>query len=361
MYGSVDAAIAYTDNQRGHAQTYIRSGNKDPSRIGFRGNENLGNGTQLIFTLEAGLNLDDGSAGQNGSFFNRQSFVGLSSATYGTLTTGRQYSPYWQLLSPLGPVPALTGALGAHPGDIDGFDVTVRHNNSIKYASPEWRGVSIGIMAALGEHARNQGAGKAVSAAVKYDVDHWRFGLGYQKLNNGLQQAAWDPTASSSFPNSPMNTGYLSAKAVKYTAAATQYQRGALSVGGTFSNVQYVPNAASRFAETAGFTTGAVVATWQTTTPWLLAVGLSNTAERRANHIVDSARYRQLSFQETYWLSKRTAIYVLQAVQHARGKTLATDGLTAVGAVAVIGDANTATPSSDRRQKGLMIGLRHAF
>lgn len=361
VYGIVDAGIAYTSNQKGNGNTYVRSGTKDGSRLGFKGTEDLGGGTRLLFQLEAGFNLDDGTASQAGSLFNRAAFIGLSDKRLGTLTAGRQYAPYFSFLNPLGPVPVLTGATGAHPGDIDGLDITIRNNNSVKYVSPDWHGASFGVLAASGEKAGHQGSGGAFSAAAKYDAGPWRYALGYQVLKNGPQQATWDPTAASSFSKSPINAGYLSARDVQYLTAATFYQRGALGLGGSLSNVQYRPNASSRFADTAIFNTGAVLASWKTSTPWQLGAGFTYTRATRANGIRDAANYRQLSLQQSYWLTKRTAIYIVEATQRARGKTLAADGMTQINAVAVVGDSQVATPSSNGKQNVFMVGLRHAF
>ena len=361
IYGIADVALAYSNNQLGGSKVYVRSGNKDASRIGFRGVEDLGGGNSALFTLEAGYNIDDGTAQQAGSLFNRQSFVGLSNKNLGTVTAGRQYSPYYSFLSPIGPVPAVTGALGAHPGDIDGFDVTIRNNNSIKYVTPEWHGASVGVMAGAGEQADHDGSGGELSVAAKYDVQKWHMALGYQLLKNGPAQATWDSTSSGSFSKSPINAGYLSAKEVQYLAAAAKYQDGSLGLGGSFSNVQYRPNATSRFDGIATFNTGAVLATWQTGTPWLLGASLSYTRENASNGISDSANYRQLALQQAYWFTKRTALYFLETTQKARGKTLGANGVSVINAVASVGDSNTATPSSNGNQNVFMVGLRHAF
>lgn len=361
IYGMVDAGVAYSSNQKGNSNTYLRSGSKDGARLGFKGTEDLGGGLKALFQLEAGFNLDDGTAGQAGSLFNRAAFVGLSDKRLGTLTAGRQYAPYFTFLNPLGPVPVVTGATGAHSGDIDGFDITVRNNNSIKYMSPEWRGAAFGLMVASGEKAGHQGSGSAMSAALKYDVANWRYALGYQVLKNGPLQATWDPSSSSSFSKSPINAGYLSAREVQYLTAAAQYQMGALSLGGTLSNVQYRPNASSRFADTAIFNTAGLLANWKTGTPWQLGAGYAYTRATSANGISERANYRQLSLMQSYWLSKRTVIYLLEANQKARGKTLAADGMTQVNAVAVVGDSQVGTPSSNGSQNVFTVGLRHSF
>ena len=360
IYGVVDAALVYANDQNGHSNTYMRSGNQASSRLGFRGVEDLGGGNQVLYVLEAGLNLDDGSASQAGSIFNRQAYVGLSNAHLGTLTVGRQYTPYYLFVGPIGQVGVVTGATGAHPGDIDGLDVTVRSNNAVSYASPNWHGVQVGLMAAAGEQARHQSNGDTFSAAAKYDVGSWNFALGYQSLKNGPNGATWDPTASSSFSKSPVNAGYLSAASVRYVAAAAHYTAGSLGLGAVATNVQYRPDAGSRFVDTATFNTAGTYASWQTATPWLLSAGVSYTRENAANGIADTANYRQLSLEQVYALSRRTVIYLVQARQVARGRTLGADALP-VMAVAVVGDSQTATPSSTGRQNVFMAGLRHTF
>jgi predicted porin len=74
------------------------SGNSASSRIGFTGSEDLGNGNKAIFTAEFGVNpakknFSGSTNGYNDSTFdNRQSFVGISSNSLGTIKFGRQYT-----------------------------------------------------------------------------------------------------------------------------------------------------------------------------------------------------------------------------------------------------------------------------
>lgn len=119
IYGTADAAIIYSSSQRGHANTYMNSGNLNASKLGFSGSEDLGGGSKAIFTLEQGFNIDSGAQSDPSKAFNRQSFIGLSNGSYGTFTLGRQYTPYWRYVGGLGPTGVLTGATGAHPGDLD--------------------------------------------------------------------------------------------------------------------------------------------------------------------------------------------------------------------------------------------------
>ena len=361
MYGVVDAAMTYSSNQNGASNVYMRSGNQQSSRLGFRGTEDLGNGSQVVYVLEAGFNLDDGTSSQSGSLFNRQAYVGLSDEKAGTLTVGRQYTTYYMFVGPVGQVGAVTGATGAHPGDYDGLDVTVRSNNAVSYVSPTWSGLQFGASVAAGEQAGHTGSGGTLSGAMRYVDDRLKVSLGYQLLKNGPTQTVWDPTASTSFGKSAVNNGYLSSESIQYVALAARYQLNAFTLGGVLSGVQYHPNAQSLFRDTATLNTVNPFLLYQTSTPWLLSASYSYTKASSANGITNTANYRQLSLEQIYRLSKRTVLYLTEADQKARGQTLGANGTSVVNAVAVVGDSQTGTPSSTPNQHVFMAGISHVF
>jgi predicted porin len=64
------------------------------SRLGFRGEEDLGGGLKAGFWLEAPISADTG-AGNTTKFFNRRSTVSLSSATLGEVRLGRDNQTIW--------------------------------------------------------------------------------------------------------------------------------------------------------------------------------------------------------------------------------------------------------------------------
>jgi predicted porin len=297
------------------------------------------------------------------TLFNRQAYVGLNSTAYGSLTAGRQYTPYYLFVGPVGPTSALTGATGAHPGDIDGLDTTIRLNNSLTYTSPAFGGVQVSAQYGFGETAGSTSTGNAYSAALKYDVNALRFGVGYLTMRNGANLGAgWAASASGSFPTSAVNRGYLSAASAQLIAAGARYRIGLLELGVNGSNVQYEPEAGSLFSQTATFNTGSVLATYQLTPVVFVSGGYSYTREKEANGVPDPAKYHQLAFEQTYSLSKRTTLYLLESYQYAKGRTLGSNGAaTQVNAVAVVGDSQNGTPSSDRHQTVVMAGIRHNF
>ncbi|CAN5515572.1 porin [soil metagenome] len=92
IYGNVDIGVL-TQNHvpASGSSTTVANGGISPSIWGFRGSEDLGNGLKATFNLEGHFYADTGASDPR--LFRRQSNVGLSSATLGTLTLGNQYSP----------------------------------------------------------------------------------------------------------------------------------------------------------------------------------------------------------------------------------------------------------------------------
>ncbi|WP_162069442.1 porin [Burkholderia sp. THE68] len=359
LYGVVDNAFAYVSDQRGHSNIYMSQGNLQASKFGLVGNEDLGDGTKAIFRLESGFNSLTGAQSSAGTIFNRQAYMGLSNDRYGTLTLGRQYTPYFSMVGALGPTGVLTGATGAHPGDVDALDTTLRFNNAVTYASPVIAGLAFSAQYGLGGVPGSIASGSNFSAALRYDYTPVSIAAGYVKLKD----IATSPALGSYAINSPVNNGYASAQSAQLIAAAARYAYHDLMVGLNYSNVQYAPGSHSLFADEAVFNSYGVVATYRFTPAVNVAAGYSYTRASKANGIADPAQYHQVSFEETYSVSARTTFYALQAYQHARGKSLvaAGGGLTIANAVAVVGDSQNASPSSGPSQFVAMVGLRHAF
>jgi predicted porin len=88
VYGIIDQAVRSTNPAVGKSTTSVVSGSFATSRIGVKGEEDLGGGIKASFTLEGGLNATNGSVGSGSNFFSRESSVSLSTPA-GTLTMGR--------------------------------------------------------------------------------------------------------------------------------------------------------------------------------------------------------------------------------------------------------------------------------
>jgi len=154
LYGTLDAGLVYTNNQRGHNNFQQASGSVSNTYFGLKGSEDLGAGLHAIFTLESGFNLNNGQFTQNNNLFNRQAFVGLQSNQYGTVTLGRQYDSTVDFLAPLSAAGGGYGNnLAAHPFDNDNLDNSFSVQNSVKYTSPNFGGLKFGGMYAFSNTA----------------------------------------------------------------------------------------------------------------------------------------------------------------------------------------------------------------
>ena len=373
LYGVVDTGIGYLSSSApavgatsgGHSAVKMINGIWAGSRFGLKGSEDLGGGTAAIFTLEEGFNSATGAQSTSGLAFNRQAFVGLSNAAYGTFTAGRQYTAYYTLLSPYSPTTWLTGAYGAHPGDLDSLDTTYRVNNSLVYQSPSFRGLKVAGSYSVGGVAGSLDAGSTWSAAVQYLNGPFGIAAGFQRINNAANGGgAWSANSTTNpLPVSSINAGYQAAQAQQRIAVTGGYAFSKQwDVSFSYSNVQYIPGTQSGagFTSEAVFNTAGAVLHFKPVPTLDLAAGYSYTRASEANGITSAASYNQFNLSQYYSLSKRTALYALEAYQRANGQTLAAGG-SIINATASVGDGQNGTPSSSRSQVGVGVGIITKF
>jgi predicted porin len=368
LYGIVDNGFAYVNNvapstgatSGGKSLVKMNDGVWAGSRFGFKGTEDLGGGTKAIFTLEEGFKPSNGAESTPGLMFHRQAWVGLTNDAFGTVTMGRQYTPYYTLLSPWSPTTWLTGAFGAHPGDIDSLDTNYRTNNQVIYTSPNLYGFTFSGGYAFGGTPGSVAANSVWSVAAQYKNGPFGIGVGYQNIKNA-NGAAWTSAASNNGAEeavSAINNGYKTAVAQRRLGVTAGYQfTPAWDVSASYTNVVYVPGAGSTFTNEAVFNTFGAVLHWKATAALDLAAGYSYTAASEANGITSAAKYHQFNLSQYYALSKRTGFYVIEAYQHATGKTR--NGAAIINATAQIGDGISAAASQN--QVAIGAGIIHRF
>jgi len=358
-YGVLDVGRAYVNNQHGHPRNYATQDSLTANRLGVHGSVDVTGDTQAVFRFETGFNAFTQEFGRPGYLLNRQAFIGASNKRYGALTLGRQYTPYFHHVGLLGPIHVLTAATGAHPGDVDAMDATLRLNNSLTYTMPKLGAWQAGVQYGMEGYTGHPSRGSAVSAAVRYERGPFSWAAGYV----GLHHVPISKAIATFANNAPINSGYRSADGVRILGTAARYASGKRMVSVDYSNVQYRPDAQSLFRQTAVFNTVGLVSTYQLTPSVMLAGGYSYTTETARNGISDPARYHQFSLAQLYTLSKHVAFYAIQGYQSAGGKTLGlVDGASSiVDAVASVGDAQNTTPSSTGYQFVGMVGVRLSF
>ncbi|MDN7179962.1 porin [Caballeronia sp. SEWSISQ10-4 2] len=375
LYGIVDAGIGYQSsstslgsNAGGRSVVKMAQGIWAGSRFGFKGSEDLGGGTRAIFQLEEGYNSATGAESTSGLMFNRAAFVGLANQQYGSLTMGRQYAPYYTLLAPYSPTTWLTGAYGAHPGDLDSMDTIYRINNSILYTSPNFAGFTFSGMYALGGVAGSTGAGQSWSVAANYIHGPIGLAVGFERLNNATSGGgAWGANSTANSNGEPgvsgITNGFQTAQAQQRFAVTGGYTfNSQWDISASYSNVQYVAGAGSKFFSTQIWNTGGIVLHYKPLTALDLAAGYSYTRATSANGITSAASYQQFTVSQYYSLSKRTGLYLVEAYQRAGGQTLGTNGAgNIINATADIGDGQNSAPSSSRSQVAGAVGIVHRF
>ncbi|WP_429299024.1 porin [Paraburkholderia sp. GAS199] len=374
LFGIIDGGLSYQNSQttlgsttNGHSAVRATSGVWIGSRLGFRGTEDLGAGNKAVFWLETGFTGFNGALSLGG-IFGRQAYVGLSNDHYGTVTAGRQYTPYYLLLFPYAQIKYLTGGVGAHPGDIDGFDTTYRVNNALVYTSPNISGLTFSALYGVGGVAGAFNRGSAWSGAVQYANGPVGIAAGVFRMNNATPGGGvWgaDSTVNSAgLPGiSAVNNGFQTAAAQQRIAVTAGYEiTPTVGINGSYSNVQYIAGTGSSFATTEIFNVFGGLVHWQVTPSLMLATGYNYTKASNANGITDGARYHEVTVSESYALSKRTLVYALQGYTRALGKTLGTAGIGhVIEATATVGDGFNATPSSTGRMFVVAVGLVNRF
>lgn len=95
--GYAEGGVLFESGGAAGSVRKLGSGISGPTRLIFRGQEDLGGGLAAFFHLESGVLFDTGGSLQP-NFFGRQSFVGLSGG-FGTLRLGLDYTPIFITLN----------------------------------------------------------------------------------------------------------------------------------------------------------------------------------------------------------------------------------------------------------------------
>ncbi|HTJ91907.1 MAG TPA: porin [Pararobbsia sp.] len=185
LYGLLDTGIVYTNNQLGHSNFQMLSGETQNTVFGLKGDEDLGAGLHAIFKLEQGFFVQNGAEAFSGDIFGSQAWVGLQSEKYGSVTLGRQFDVMNDLVGPISAeFNTWGGSIAAHPFENDNLAAdSVVINNSVKYASPTIAGFTFETMYSFSNQtafANNRSYGFAAS----YATGPFNFAAGYLQFNN---------------------------------------------------------------------------------------------------------------------------------------------------------------------------------
>jgi predicted porin len=367
LYGILDEGLTFVNNvggPTGGKRYALDSTNGiNGSRWGLTGKEDLGGGLRAIFTLEAGININNGQSGQGNTFFGRQAFVGLSHDKYGSVMFGRQYDMVLYFLQPVTSQGSQAGsALFLHPGDIDNTGNSVRVNNAVRYMSSNYGGLTFGGEYSVGGQAGNVTGNSGYSFGANYTRGPLLLGAAYAYFKNPTSATAGsgfftDNANGTNFLANSLNRGYVSASAWQVVGAGAGYTIGPVTVTGAWSNIQYAGLSAALGGSMARFNNYDVSVRYQATPSMSFSTNydyLNGAGVTTATgQTIGNQHYNQVSVMTDYLLSKRTDVYLEGAYQRASGTS--STGAKAVADIGNLGD------STNNHQFAIRAALRHKF
>jgi predicted porin len=336
IYGVIDTGVMYTTNANAAGNGLFKIpgiAGELPSRVGFKGSEDLGDGLQALFVLESGFSPDTGTSGQGNRLFGRASYVGLKNS-WGQLTVGRQINMTYLVFGKseaLGP-----NAFGL--GALDSYLPNARSDNTVAYLGT-FSGVTVGATYSLGRDASAAGgpaatncagevagsskACRQVTALLAYDTSTYGVSTSYDKLYGNIGAANGLTSPDNSDQRAGLS-GYVVLGNVKFGAGVLDRKIRAASGVNTDSDLYFLD------------------ATYTFTSALVGDAQLARLNIKGSDN--DST---QLIGRLTYNLSKRTAVYGMAGYMKNSGTAaLSLDG----GAVGV-----------GKNQFGIMAGVRHLF
>jgi len=336
VYGIIDVALAHMNNADAAGHSITREASLSgslPSRLGFRGSEDLGGGLSAVFTLESGYNPDVGTLGQGGRIFGRQAWVGLR-GNWGTLQLGR-------ILNMTYLATMKSDVLGPNLFSINSIDLylpNARSDNAIGYLG-NFKGLTVGATWSFGRDASNAGGPSATGCAgevpgnaracrqytalLGYETRAYGINATYDKLY-GNTGAAGGLTSSANDDRRITSNGWIMLGATRIGAGIVDRKTRA-ATGLTESDLYYL---------------GASIP---------LAPQLTLDAQAARRNVKGSPDDTNLLVARlTYALSTRSAVYA------------GVGRMDNNGAAAIALDAG-GTTAPGKTQSGVMAGLRHMF
>ncbi|RKJ95065.1 porin [Alicycliphilus denitrificans] len=327
LYGIMDAGLAHVSDIAGSNSTQLRSGNLYTSRFGFRGAEDLGGGLKAVFNLEAGLSADTGATST--PFFNRQSWLGLRSDSFGDITLGRMLPTINDLFiaslqaSYFGnPSAAIDGAAvgaGSSAARFNNMLGGTRVDNAIKYQTPNFGGFRGHAMAALGEVAGSSSAGRILSLGGSYASNSFDAGLVYHERE--CSEASGCPAGKSKD---------------KILGVGGAYKFSGNRLGVIYTQQKNALNVQGNDADVLSLLARAPLG------QWVVQAGFQFLNDKT----VLNQDVRQLNLGANYLLSKRTQLYALYSHQSVKNGGKA---------------GMYSSTSSDDKQGQISLGIAHTF
>lgn len=240
LYGSLNAGLEHDTVTNGPSSNGVHD---YTSIIGFKGNEDLGNGLKAVWQVESRVVIGGNSntSGSSTGFGTRQSFVGLDAGNLGEVRIGKLNSSLkdlyavdqWQYDG------EMVNATGVSNTGANGLSIMTnpsnRLNNAVRYDSATFYGFSANLVYGFGENKTNSynttrtftpdggttltettthdavtKASDIATIGLNYSISDFGFHYAYQKEFNPAGQAISSPkTAHINFFEADYNANNL--------------------------------------------------------------------------------------------------------------------------------------------------------
>lgn len=334
IYGIADTGVERLTNVNAQGGSLVRMPNLTglvPSRLGFRGTEDLGGGLGAFFNLEMGVALDSGSLNNGGRAFGRASNVGIA-GPFGRIILGRQINMTILAASTHVMGPSLY-SFASH----DSYIPNAIDDNAIGYIG-SFSGLTVGATYSFGRDVATAGGPAATSCPGELGADskacrHWTGLLKYDTASYGAAVshdvmrggpgAAFGMTSSAFTDTRTLVSGWAKLGAAKVSGGVLLRER---------------ENAAP--LESRLYYLGV---------SYPITPALTLDAEVSRNDVKNSPNDATMAVvRGVYSLSKRTAVYAMAGRIKNHGASA-----TSVSAGGTVG--------AGMSQTGLMAGIRHTF
>lgn len=328
LFGVVDLNLRYVDSD-GVTQYQMAQDGLASSRLGFRGNEDLGGGLSAGFWIEGSINPNTGTA--LGQTWQRRSTASLS-GPWGEVRLGRDYTAtFWNLgiFDPFGTVGVgnagnlvlVPGTFGANVPTGGAYGTLVRDNNMVGYFLPS--GIAGGLY----------GQFQVAAGQNTYGQKYFGGRMGYAKgpFNGAIAYGRTQVT--SELDGTQLNTG----ASWNFGVVTLSGYWGTLDIGNLSQQNWFV---------------GA-------TAPiglWTVKASYGQVSRSGAEGAVDieGQKANQFAIGTTYDLSKRSALYAnYSTLDNQDGARFIVAPLQGMGPL------GGSVPSGHSR--GFEVGIKHAF
>jgi predicted porin len=197
LYGSARVSVDYDEWDSDYVNVdgellRIRGGSdawdvyNNASRLGVRGEEDLGGGLSAIYQYEFGVDVTEG--GNLNS--NRPKWVGLRGNSWGSATAGTQWTPYYNVVG-IGDI--FNSSKVFDNRTYLGNTFGLRMDNSLIYSSPNWSGFGFQAMLVMNGSCppsdpqlrsdlctRPGSADNRLPSNLSNDIDMWNLSMSYK-------------------------------------------------------------------------------------------------------------------------------------------------------------------------------------